>query len=148
MTLRQEGAASRLFLQKLLSYEADGVEVLSFFSSVWQDPRGDWSKVVHVAVVVLPVGNKPPAAIVVRISKSERHDFGAASPYSTETAFLHGRARGSAFTPKLVEVVFGPAWILFAEKLSPCIACTALAAPSVRSRVFVSDDLSASHGKT
>ena len=143
MTLRQEGAASRLFLQKLLSYEADRVEVLNF-SSVWLDQRVDWSKVVHIAVVVLPVGSKPPAAIVVRISKSERHDFGAASPYSTETASLHGRARGSAFTPKLVEVVFGPTWTLFAEKLSSCIACTALAAPSVRSRAFVSDDPSAS----
>ena len=82
------------------------------------------------------MGTKPPAAVVVRISKDGRHDLGDASPLSTTTPSLQGRAGGSAFTPKLVEV-FGPGSTRQAEKLSPCIACTAVAAPSVRSRVFV-----------
>ena len=72
-------------------------------------------------MVVLPVGSKPLTAVVVRISKGEGHDLGAAAPFSTETSSLQGRAGGSAFTPKLVEVVFEPAWTLFAEKLSPRI---------------------------
>ena len=73
----------------------------------------------------------------MRISKGERHDLGAAAPFSTTTSSLQGRAGGSVFTPKLVEVVFGPASTRRAEKSSPCITCTAVAAPSVRSRVFV-----------
>ena len=104
----------------------------------------DWSNGVHVAVVVLPVANKPPTAVVVRISKGERYNFGAAAPFLTETSSLQGRAGGSTFTPKLVEGVFGPAWTLFAGQLSPWIACTILAAPSVRSRVLVFDGPSAS----
>ena len=63
---------------------------------------------VFVAVDVSPVGSKPPAADVVRISKGERHGLGAAAPLSTGTSSLQGRAGGSAFMPKLVEVVFGP----------------------------------------
>ena len=82
--------------------------------------------------------SKPPAAVVVRISKGERHDLGAAAPFSTRTSSLQGRAVGLVFTPKLVEVRFGPGSTRLAENQSPCIACTALAAPSVRSRVFVS----------
>ena len=93
---------------------------------------------VFVAVKVLPVGSKPPAAVGERISKGGRHDLGAAAPFSTRASSSQGRAGGSAFTLKLVEVVFGPGSTRLAEKLSPCIACTALAAPSVRSRVFVS----------
>ena len=63
---------------------------------------------VFVAIeVFLPVGSKPPAADVVRISKGERHDLGAAPPFSTMTSSLQGRAGGSAFTPKMIEV-FGP----------------------------------------
>ena len=80
---------------------------------------------------------KPSAAVDGRISKDGRHDSDAAAPHSTTTASLQGRA-GSAFTPKLVELVFGPGSTRRAEKQSPRIACTAVAAPSVRSRVFVS----------
>ena len=80
MTLRQEGAASRSFLQKLLWYETDGVEVLKIDISVWPNQRVEWSKVVLVAVEVSPVGSKPPAAVVVRIFKSERHNLGATAP--------------------------------------------------------------------
>ena len=47
-------------------------------------------------------------AVVVRISQGKRHDFGAAAPFLAKTSSLQGRAGGSAFTPKLVEVV-GPA---------------------------------------
>ena len=62
---------------------------------------------VFVAVEVLPVVRKPPAADVVCISKGERHDMGAAAPFSTTTSSLQGRARGSTFSPKVVEP-FGP----------------------------------------
>ena len=62
---------------------------------------------VLVAVEVLPVGSKPLAAVVASISKGEGHDFGAAAPFSTKTSSLQGRARGSAFTPKVVKL-FGP----------------------------------------
>ena len=93
--------------------------------------------VVSVAVKVSPVGTKPPAAVGKRISKDGRHDWGAASPLSTMTSSLQGRAGGSAIMPKLVELVFVPGSTQQAEKLSPHIACIAVAAPSVRSRVFV-----------
>ena len=89
------------------------------------------------------MGSKPPVAVGVRILKSERHDFGAAAPLSTKTSSLRGRVGGSAFTPKVVEL-FGPDRTLFAEQLSPCFASTAAAAPSVRSRVFLSAGTSAS----
>ena len=77
--------------------------MLKLVSSVGQNQRGGWSKVVLVAVEIFPVGSKPPAAFGVRISKGEIHDFGAAAPFSIKTSFLQGRAGGSAFTPKLVE---------------------------------------------
>ena len=67
------------------------------------------------------MGDKSPAAVGVRISKGERHDFGAGALFLTKMSSLQGKAGGSAFTPKLVELV-GPAWILFAEQLSPCFA--------------------------
>ena len=76
-------------------------------------------KDVVFAVEVLPGGGKPPAAVSVRISKGKRHDFSAAAPFSTKKSFLQGRARDSAFMPKLVER-FGQTWTLFAEQLSPC----------------------------
>ena len=80
MTLRQEGAAGRLFFQKkLLSYETDRIGVYKFVCSVELGRRGDWLKVIFVAVEVSPVGSKPPAAVVVRISKGGRHDLGAAA---------------------------------------------------------------------
>ena len=65
----------------MLSYEVDLVEVLKFASSVTQNQRVDWSKVVIVAVVVLLVRSKPPAAVGERISKGERHDLGAPAPF-------------------------------------------------------------------
>ena len=120
MILRQEGAASRLFLQKLLQYQAYIIEV-NCFSSVRQDQNVGWSKVVHVAIEFLPVGSKPPVAVGERISKGEKHDFGAAASFSTTTSSLQGRTGSSAFTPKLIEHIEpGSTWI--AEKLSPCIA--------------------------
>ena len=108
MTLRQEGTAGRLFIwKKLLSYETYGVGVfLQSISSV-ESREGGWLKVVFVAVEILPVGSKPPAAVVVRIFKDGRHDLGAAAPFSATTSSLQERAGGSAFTPKLVEF-FGP----------------------------------------
>ena len=62
----------------MLPYEADSSKVSKFVSSVRLNQRVALSKVVFVAVKVLPVGSKPPAAIVVRIFKGERHDFGVA----------------------------------------------------------------------
>ena len=90
------------------------------------------------------MGTKPPAAVDERISKDGRHDLGVASPPLTKTSFLQGRARGLGFTPKLVELVCGPGSTRRAEKLFLRIACTAVAAPSVRSRVFVFASPSAS----
>ena len=52
---------------------------------------------VFLAVEILPVGSKSPAGDVLRISKGERHDLGAAAPFSTTTSSLQGRAGGSAF---------------------------------------------------
>ena len=63
---------------------------------------------VHVGVEALSVGTKPPGTVDERISKDGRHDLGVASPLSTTASSLQGRAGGSAFTPKLVELVFGP----------------------------------------
>ena len=81
----------------LRSYKTYVVEVLiqiasRFVSSVEQNRRGGWLKLVSVAVKVFPVKTKPPAAIVVRISKDGRHDLGAASPPSTKTSSLQGRS--------------------------------------------------------
>ena len=50
-------------------------------------------------------GSKPPAAVSVRVSKGERYRFGAAAPLSAKTSSQRGRAGGSAFMPKLVELV-------------------------------------------
>ena len=69
---------------------------------------------VLVAVKVVPAGSKPPAALGERISKSERHGFGASAPLLTTTSSLRGRAEGSAVMPKLVKLV-GPASTLFAD---------------------------------
>ena len=90
------------------------------------------------------MGATPPPAVDERISKDGRHDSDAAAPHSTATSSLQGRAGGSAFTTNLVELVFGPGSTRRAEKQSPRIACTAVAAPSVRSRVSVSACPSAS----
>ena len=64
---------------------------------------------ILIAVAVSPVGSMPPAAVIVRTSKGEKHDLGAAAPFLTTTSSLQERVRGSAFTPKLVEVAFGSA---------------------------------------
>ena len=94
-------------------------------------------KLISLAVEASPVGTKPPAAVDERISKDGRHDSDAAAPLSTTISSLQGRAGGSAFTPKLVELVFGLGSTRRAEKPFPRIACSAVAAPSVHSRVFV-----------
>ena len=83
------------------------------------------------------MGSKPTAAVGERISNDGRHDLGSAARFSTTTSSLQGRAGGSAFRPKLVELVFGPGSTRVAEQLSPCIALTAVAASSVHSRVFM-----------
>ena len=80
---------------------------------------------------------EPLAAVDERISKDGRHDLGDVAPFLTKTSFLKGRSGGSAKIPKVVELVFGSSSTRRAEKLSPCIAWTAVAVPSVRSRVFV-----------
>ena len=59
MTLRQDGAAGRLFFQKkLLSYETDRIGVHKFVSSVKQSRRGGWLKVGFYAVGGSPAGSK------------------------------------------------------------------------------------------
>ena len=63
---------------------------------------------IFVAVEVLPVGSKSPAAVGERISKDGRHDLGAAAPSSTKTSSLLGRSGRLAIMPKLVELFFGP----------------------------------------
>ena len=92
---------------------------------------------VSEALEASPVGIKPPAAVDERISMDGRHDSSAALPHSTPLSSLQGRAGGPAFTPNLVELVVGPGSTRRAEKQSPRIACTVVAAPSVRSRVLV-----------
>ena len=92
-----------------------------FVSSVRQNQIVGWSKLVLVAVELLPVGSKPPAAVGVRISKGEGHDFGVAAPFSTKTSSLQGRAGGSAFAPKPVEHI-GSGSTRFTENLFSCIA--------------------------
>ena len=42
---------------------------------------------VFVTVEVVPTGSKTPAVVDVRISKGERHDFGAVAPFSTRASF-------------------------------------------------------------
>ena len=105
----------------MLKYETYRIEVLEFISSVRQNRRGSWWKVVLVAVEIMPAGSKLPAAVSERISKSGRHDIGAAAPFSTKTSFLQGRTGSSAFTLKLMEYIRSGS-TRFAKKLSPCIA--------------------------
>ena len=115
-----------------------------YVSSVGQNRRGGSLRLVSEAVEASPVGTTPPAAIDERISKDGRRGSDAAVPHSTTTSSLQGRAGDSAFTPKLVEFVFGPGSTRRAEKQPPRIACTAVVAASVRSRVSVSAYPSAS----
>ena len=55
----------------------------------------------------------------MRISKGERHDFGAAAPLPTRASSLKRGRAGSPVksSPKLVER-FGPAWTLFSKPFS------------------------------
>ena len=76
---------------------------------------------ILVAVEAVPAGSKPLAVVGVRIATDERNCFGAAAPLSTKTSSQRGSPGGSAFMPKLVELV-GPAWTFFAEQLYPCFA--------------------------
>ena len=61
---------------------------------------------VLVAVEVVPARSKPPVAVGERISKGERHDFGAAALLPTKASSLEqGRAGGPVKSlPKLVEL--------------------------------------------
>ena len=126
-TLRQYGAASSLQKKLLLSNEAYGVEGFLQFGSrsvslVGQNRRGGSLKVVYEAVEASPVGTKPPATVDEGIFKNGRHDSDAAAPHSTTLSSLQGRARGSAFTPKLVKLLVGPGSTRRAEKQSPRVA--------------------------
>ena len=71
---------------KLLKYDTYRIEVFKLVSSVRQNQRVGWSKVFFVAVEVLPVGSKSPAAVGEPISKAERHDLGTAAPISTRAS--------------------------------------------------------------
>ena len=62
---------------------------------------------VSEALEASTVGAKPPAAVDVRISMNGRYDLNAAAPHSTTLSSLQGKGGGSAFMPKLVELV-GP----------------------------------------
>ena len=92
---------------KLLKYEMYRTEVLGFVSSVKQNQRDSWWKVVFVAVVAMSAESKPPAAVGERISKGERHDLGTAAPLPTRASSLEqGRAGGPVESPpKLVEPI-------------------------------------------
>ena len=89
------------------------------------------------------MGSKSPTAVSKRMFKGEKHDLGAAAPFSTTMLSLQGRAGGSTFTPKVTGHI-GPGSTRLAAKLSPCIACTASTSLSVRSRDFVFNGPSAS----
>ena len=62
---------------------------------------------IFVAVEVLPVGSKPPAAIGERISKDGRHDLGAAARLSTRAFSFEQGGAGSPVqsSPELVELI-------------------------------------------
>ena len=83
--------------------------------------------------------SKPPTADIVRISKGERHDLGAAAPLSTRATSLEQGSAGGPLqsSPNLVDHI-GSGSTRLAEQLSPCIVCATVAALSVRSRVLVS----------
>ena len=79
MALGQKGTCWLFIHPQLLKYETFRIEVFRFVSSVGQNQRVGWSKMVFVAVEVSPAESKPPAVIAERISKDERHDLGAAA---------------------------------------------------------------------
>ena len=80
MILGQKGACWLFIPPKLLKYDTYRIEVPKCVSSVRQNQRGSWWKVVFVVVEVLPARSKPPAVVGERISKGVRHDLGAAAP--------------------------------------------------------------------
>ena len=83
--------------------------------------------------------SKPSAAVVVRIFKGGRHDLSAAVSLSTRAFSLKQGSAGRPvqLSPKLIEHI-GSGSTRLTKQISPYIACTAVAAPSVRSRVLVS----------
>ena len=89
------------------------------------------------------MGSGPPVAVGERTSKGGRHDLGAAAPFLTPTSSHQESAGISTSTPKLVDNIESGSTRL-TETLSSCIACTAVAALSMRSQVFVSAGPSAS----
>ena len=62
---------------------------------------------VLVAVEAVPVDNKPPAAVRVRIAMGERHGFGAAAPLSIRSSSLLQGWAGDpmSFSPKLARQI-------------------------------------------
>ena len=57
--------------------------------------KSDQENVALIAVQAVLAGSKPTAAVDVRISTGERHDFGATAPLSTRASCLvQGRAGG------------------------------------------------------
>ena len=125
MTLGQEGACWLFLHPKLLKYETYRIKFLKFVSLVRQNQRVGWSRVVFIAVEVLPVGYKPPAAVGERIFKDERHDLDAAALLSTRASSLEQGSAGGLVqsSPKLLLIErIGSGPTQFEEKLSPCIA--------------------------
>ena len=93
---------------------------------------------VFIAVEAVPTGSKPPAAVVVRISTSERHGFGAAAPSSTRASSLEQGRAGVPVESLLKQVRQIGSASTCAEESSPLITRSAAAAPSVRLQVLVS----------
>ena len=78
---------------------------------------------VLVAAEAVPAGSKPPAAVSVRISTGNRHDFSTAVPFPTRASSLEQRRAGGPVesSSKLVRHIgSGSTW--FAEQLSPRFA--------------------------
>ena len=77
--------------------------VLSLVSSPRAQEGSGRKNMVLIAVEAVPAGNKPPAAVGVRISTGERQSFGSSASLSTMASSLQGRAEGSVeSSPKLI----------------------------------------------
>ena len=75
---------------------------------------------VPVAVETVQAGSKPQAAVNVRISKGERHNFSASAPVSTRASPLEqGRAGGPVKSSTKLVDFFRSGSTRFEEKLSP-----------------------------
>ena len=105
MTHGQKKACWWFIHPKLLKYETYRTEVLKCVSSVTQNQRVEWSKVLFGAVEVFPVGSKPPAAVGEPTSKGKGHDLSVAALLSTrELSQKQGSAGGPMqSSPKLAE---------------------------------------------